>query len=123
MCGDIEPYPVPTNTDIEELHIEELSSLLKHRGFKIFHQNVRRLLTYIDKVKILFRDFKNIDILTLSETHINDDTYNDNPKLYEVPGFKFIHRNRKNGGVAMYVSNKIQFDHRKDLEQNMLGCI
>ena len=58
VCGDIEPYPGPTNTDIEELHIEELSSLLKHRGFKIFHQNVRRLLTYIDKVKILFRDFK-----------------------------------------------------------------
>ena len=62
---------------------------------------------------MLFRDFKNIDILTLSETRINDHTYNDNAKLYEVPGFKFIYQNQKNGthgGVAMYVSNKIQFD-------------
>ena len=126
ICGDIELHPGPTNTNIEKLHIEELSNLLKHRGIKIFHQNVRGLLTNIDKVKVLFCDFKNIDILTLSETHINDDTYNDNAKLYEVPGFKFVHRNRINGthgGVAMYVSNKIQFHRRKDLEQNMLECI
>ena len=126
VCGDIESHPCPTNADVKKLQIEELSNLLKHRGIKTFHQNVRGLLTSIDKVKILFRDFKNIDILTLSETHINDDTCNDNAKLYEVPGFKFIYRNRKNGthgGVAMYVSNKIQFDCRKDLEENMLECI
>ena len=125
VCGDIEPHPGLTNTDIEKLHVEELSNLLRHRGIKIFHQNVRGLLTNIDKVKI-FRDFKNIDILTLSETHINDHTYYDNAKLYEVPGFKFTHRNRKSGthgGVAMYVSNKIQFDRRKDLEENVLECI
>ena len=55
-----------------------------------------------------------------------DHTCNNNAKLYEVLGLKFIYRSRKNdthGGVAMYVSNKIQFDHRKDLEENMLGCI
>ena len=57
VCGDIEPHPGPTNTDIEKLHIEELSNLLRHRGIKIFHQNVRGLLTNIDKVKLLFRDF------------------------------------------------------------------
>ena len=122
---ETEQHPGPTSTDTEKLHIEELSNLLKHRGIKIFHQNVRGLLTNIDKVKI-FRDFKNIDILTLSETHINDDIYNENAKLCEVPGFKFIHRNRINGtdgGVAMYVSNKIQFYRRKDLEENMLECI
>ena len=62
VCGDIEPHPDPTCTDMEKLHIEELPNLLKHRGIKIFHQNVRGLLTNIDKVKILFRDFKNLDI-------------------------------------------------------------
>ena len=62
VCGDIEPHSGPTSTDIEKLHIEELSNLLKHRGIEIFHQNVRGLLTNIDKVNILFRDFKNIDI-------------------------------------------------------------
>ena len=99
---------------------------VKHRGIKIFHQNVRGLLTNIDKVKILFRGFKSIDILTLSETHINNNTYNDNAKLYEVLGFTFIYRNRENGthsGGAMYVSNKIPFDRRKDLEENMLESI
>ena len=59
---ETEQHPGPTSTDTEKLHIEELSNLLKHRGIKIFHQNVRGLLTNIDKVKILFRDFKNIDI-------------------------------------------------------------
>ena len=53
--------------------------MLKHRGIKIFHQNVRGLLTNVDKVKI-FRDFQNMDILTLSGTHINDNTYNDSAK-------------------------------------------
>ena len=67
------------NTNIEKLYIEELSNLLKHRGIKIFHQNVRGLLTNVDKVKI-FRDFQNMDILTLSGTHINDNTYNDGAK-------------------------------------------
>ena len=57
VCGDIEPHPGLTNTDIEKLHVEELSNLLRHRGIKIFHQNVRGLLTNIDKVKLLFRDF------------------------------------------------------------------
>ena len=125
ICGDRESHPGPTNADVEKLHIKELSNLLKHRGTKIFHQNVRGLLTDIDKVKILFRDLKNIDILTLSETHINDNTCNDNAKLYEVSGFQFIYQNQKNGthsGVAMYVSNKIQFDRRKDLEENVLEC-
>ena len=126
VCGDIEPHPGPTNTDIEKLHIEELSNLLKHRGIKIFHQNVRGLLTNIDKVKKTISwlkkhrysyAFRN----TLKRRHIHD-----NAKLYEFPGFKYISRNRKNGahgGVAMYVSNKIQFDRRKDLEENMLECI
>ena len=57
VCGDIESRPGLTNVDVEKLHIEELSNLLKHRGIKIFHQNVRGLFT-IDKVKILFRGFK-----------------------------------------------------------------
>ena len=78
VCGDIESHRGPTNADVEKLHIEELSNLLKHRGIKIVHQKVRGLLTNIDKVKILFRDFKSIDIPTLSETHINDNTCNDN---------------------------------------------
>ena len=108
------------------MHIEELPNLLKHRGITIFHQNVRGLLTNIDKVKRSFRDFKNIDILTLSETHIKNDAYNNNVKLYQVPGFKFIHQYQKNGthgGVAMYVSNKIQLDCRKGIEEKMLECI
>ena len=91
VCGDIESHPGPTNADVEKLYIEELSNLLKHRGIKIFHQNVRGLHKNTDKVKISFRDFKNTDILTLSETHTNDDTYNHNAKLYEVPWFQFTY--------------------------------
>ena len=101
VCGEIEWHPGPNNADVEKLHIEELSNLLKHRGIKIFHENVRGLFTNIDKVKILFREFENIDILTQSETHINDDTYNNNAKLYVVPRFKFIYQNTKNAGVGV----------------------
>ena len=35
VCGDTEPHPSPNNTDLEKLHIEKLSNLLKHRRIKI----------------------------------------------------------------------------------------
>lgn len=73
------------------------------------------LLANIDQIAILLHDFKNMDILTLSEVHININTYNDNADLYYIPGYTFIYRNRKKGkggGVAMYISDRIKWKHR-----------
>ena len=64
LCGDIETCPGPDRC------IPELNALLKKRGIKIFHQNVRGLLSNIAFVAELLRSFPAIDILTLSETQL-----------------------------------------------------
>ena len=64
--------------------------------------------------------------MTLSETHINNNTHNDLDDLYEIEGFQFIKRNRNNGkdgGVAMFISEKIQWKRRTDLENEFLECL
>ena len=50
VCGDIEPHPGPTNTDIEKLHIEELSNSIAERfrgkcARVYLDQNVRKKVT------------------------------------------------------------------------------
>ena len=63
-----------------------------------------------------------IDILTLSETH----TLSHNSEVnFLIRGFNFISRSRRNGsegGVAMNVSEKINFSRREDLESDNIEC-
>lgn len=118
LSGDIETQPGP--------FLPELKNLLSKRGIKIFHLNVRGLLNNIDQIGILLHDFKDIDILTLSEIHITKDSYNDNPDLYHIPGYSFIYRARKKGkcgGVAMYISDRVKWKHRTNLEHNELESL
>ena len=117
LAGDIETDPGPMLPDLE--------MLCNQRGGKFFHQNVNGLLTNIDKVKLLLKDFPAIDILSLSETHIKSCTYNDNTDLYKIPVYTFINRNRKkgkSGGVTAYISNRLQWAKREDLEDPNIEC-
>ena len=66
LCGDIELCSGPTNTN-------EFTRFLSLKGLKIFHHNIRGLFNNIENVTELFSRYKHIDILTLSETHINHD--------------------------------------------------
>ena len=111
ICGDVETCPGPVNTT---------SFLSNLKGMHIYHQNIRGLFTNFTKVQSFFATHKNVDILTLSETHIHSHNFNDNTELYSIPGYTFIKRNRINGshgGVAMYISEKITWKRRQDLEK------
>ena len=122
LAGDINVHPGPTTTR----NIPELSRLLNCKGIKTFHQNVRGLFKNIDKLRALVTDFSNMDIITLSETHINTDSFNNNTELYSIPGYTFIHKNRHmgtHGGVGMYISENIKWKWRLDLENNILEGI
>ena len=51
---------------------------------------------------------------------------NDNDELYHTPGYTFIKKNRKtgsNGGVAMYISDKINWKRRLDLVKDNIECM
>ena len=63
----------------------------------------------------LYKIYRNIDILSLSE--ING--YNNNDELYHIDGYVFVQRNRNHGKgrrVAVYLKNDINWSRRFDLE-------
>ena len=96
------------------------------RGMKIVHQNVRGLFNNLLGLQELIERHRAVDILTVSETHIVDDRYDDNEHLYKIPGYVFINRNRKHGlggGVAMYIKESIDWVRRDDLENDSIECI
>ena len=100
-----------------------LNNYLKHRSLAVFHQNVRGLFSNINLVSQRFQSFNGIDILTVSETRIQKDSENDNDALYDIPGYSFESRPRnsgKGGGVGVFISDKIPWDRRGDLEDKEL---
>lgn len=84
---------------------------------------------YADKfhsLQDLFDRYVNIDIMTLSETHIIDGQYDDVGPLYQIPGYYFLKRNRqcgKGGGLAMFIKNEIKWERRHDLENDDVESI
>ena len=121
LCGDVERCPGPNDRCLPEL-----IDLLKSRGISMLHQNVRGLFTNLQSVQEILHDFETIDILTLSETHINTNTFNDEDNLYSIPRYTFIKKNRTNGhagGVAMFISDRIKWKRRMDLEVDNVECL
>ena len=58
----------------------------------------------------------------MSETHIASV----NSELFQIPGFKFVHKNRiagEGGGVAMYLFNDLKWKRRTDIETDEIECI
>ena len=128
LCGDVESCPGPTSAQIGggERIIDELMSLLKVKGLKILHQNTRGLLSNFAYISELFQSFKGIDILTLSETHIDEQDGLEPDSYYDIPGYSFISRPRKSGkggGVGAYISDGLIWDRRLDLENEKIEVV
>ena len=118
LSGDIELCPGP------ERSIPELEALLNLRGMHVFHHNIRNLLNKKDHVMEIFNSFKNVHILTLSETHINKDEGYGN--VFDIPGYDFVNRPRQTGfagGVAAYIKHAINWKKRWDLESEFFGML
>lgn len=101
-----------------------LRNICQMRGIKIAHLNVQGLATSFNGLCDLLGSNPEIDILTLSETHLSKNTYNDH--LYYISGYTFVKRNRtkgKGGGVAMYLKNGLNWKRRKDLDHESVESI
>ena len=57
LSGNIEHCPGSICPNDKTRNIAEMSSLLRKRGIKIFHQNVRGLLPNINLVSVLLESF------------------------------------------------------------------
>ena len=112
MCGNIEQCPGPP--------FPELSNLSRNKGIKTLHQNIRRPSKTIPNIQIILYEF-NLHVLTLSQTHVNNNNYNDEDSFYNIMGYNFIKKNRikgPDGGVVMFISNTLKWQKRYDLERD-----
>ena len=66
MCGDVEKFPGPTESNIQDLFNE--------KGLKIFHQNIQGLFHNIAKLSTFLHTQKATHLFSLSETHIDNST-------------------------------------------------
>jgi len=95
---------------------------------KLCHINIQGLSTSYDSLCEVLTTNPQLDIITLSETHICTDLYDN---LYHIiPGYIFIKRNRSKGkggggggGVGMYIKNGLNWKRRTDLELKELENI
>ena len=89
---------------------------------KIIHHN-RGLFTNKIHVSTMLKDAPKIGILALSETHTNEEHAT---SVFNIQGFSFVSRPRRNGkggGIAMYLSDKISWERRSDLEVDKIECL
>jgi len=104
--------------------IDEISgqiNTLNNYKLKVLHLNIRSLPDKFDKLKMFLVNCKiNLDVLLLCETFLNER----NQDLYQLPGYQFICKSRKNrtgGGVGIYLKNHINFKIRDDLAPHTEG--
>ena len=87
------------------------------------HQNIRGLWNQKDNLEVILNQYKSFDIFTLSETHIAQNHPLDNNDLYNLDGYKFVKRNQstdEGGGVAIYVSVRLNFVRKEKLESETM---
>ena len=109
ICGDVERLS----------GLEVMKQLSNTTGIKIVHQNIRRLFTNTESLTVLLNTYKSVDIVTLSETHITCNSWNDNSRSHSIPQFTFVSKCRQNGKlewVGIYVAENLKWKRREDLE-------
>jgi exonuclease III len=107
-----------------EDNIAELN--FRNSNLNILHLNVRSIQHKTDKIAELLYKLKiqkyEIDILAVCETFMNENNIND----CKIEGYNIEYKYRKNktqGGVAIYINNKLNYKFRDDLSTFYEGVI
>ena len=115
LAGDVELNP----------GYRSLKDIRSSRGLRIAHLNIRSLRNKSDTLRLEGLDNRTIDILTLSETWL-DDSFEDSHVT--IPGYTCIRLDRSGakegyGGVAIYVKEGLSFRVRNDLHSAINECL
>ena len=96
----------------KEVHtLRELNEL---KGFKLLHMNVRSLTKKMDQIRVMLHDL-NIDIITLSETWLNEAVNSKTVALQDYTlyrqdrNFKAVTKKR-GGGLLTYIRSELAAD-------------
>ena len=118
LSGDIHENPGPTpnsqNASISTTtsSSEDVNST-STSGINIMHLNIRSIRNKIDFLQTFTDD---IDILCLTETHLDPSIPNESIKLDNFSKILRKDRNMFGGGVAIYINENIPVIRRSDLE-------
>ena len=107
LCSDICPNPGPASPLFDALHVVRDNG---KQGVSIGHSNVRGLRKNLHEVKILLQH-TNLDILTISETHLTQDIHDNE---VNIDGYRILRRDRSHkvgGGVAIYFNISLDCVH------------
>ena len=131
LSGDISLNPGPRmfqNIQNEDgsHHSLGMDKLLRCRGIKVFHQNIRGLISHKDTLVEFLSRFENdqIHIFGVSETHLSKVSNLDGE--IEIPGYKLQRKDRltgEGGGVAVFIKDTLCWHRRHDLETDDIECI
>ena len=105
LSGDIHPNPGP-----HETHIGKMWEPFEKRGLHLLHININSLLSKIDELRSIISK-TNPAILGVTETKL-DNSIQDSEIHIENYVLIRCDRNRNGGGVACYVRNDINFNHK-----------
>ena len=96
---------------------------LRKKWFSLLHQNVQGLFKNFDLVSDLLGNNNTIEILMLSETHLQPIN---KVSVLNITGYTFLSLPRKTGsrvGVSLYIANQHDVKRCEDLENANLESI
>ena len=128
LSGDVHPNNGPIDdssltrsVSSRDSCISSLSEFDLSNNLSLVHYNVQSIRHKLD---ILYSELYAFDILTFSETWLNDSVSTEELSL---PTFHSPERrdrpNDSHGGVIVYVKSNVGFCRRNDLEMNGIECI
>ena len=115
LAGDVELNP----------GFRSLADVRKARGLKIVHINIRSLRYKMDSLRMEGIDTKSIDVLSLSETWIDQSIEDCEVTLQEFDCIRVDRKGNKKGfgGVVIYVREGLPFRIRHDLHSVDNECL
>ena len=102
-----------------------MDEVLKQKGFKIFHLNIRSLTPKLDQLRVLIEN-KNIDIFSISETWLHSGI---SSHILSIPGYAFERYDRETklnehlvkcgGGLGVYYNPNLSCDSEIFSDKNI----
>ena len=121
---DVNFYNDISSVEISYLSPSEANNKLKSftsETFSILHLNIRSMNKNFEAFREFYESLDiNFSIICFSETWANDSNFDKN-SLFQIEGYNPIHqirKNRKGGGIAIFVRNSLLYKIRDDLSIN-----
>ena len=114
LSSDISLIPGPSRTNHQ---LTENLKVFKNRRLHFIHFNINSLLSKIDELREIVKT-SNATVVGITESKL-DDSINNCELCIEGYCIIRLDRNRKGGGIVCYISNKIRFNVKNGISNEI----